>query len=106
MYMRSIFSAPVFADEEKTQYARLFHTIVFSTMLAISIPVTAMLFYMPENALRWLSILSVVIVFNSTLLFLNRRGRTRLASFLLVSMLALLTTSLALTADGVRAPAV
>jgi len=101
-----LFVPPVFSSPEQTDRAATFHTIAVSAVVVITVSVAAVIALLPPAVPRGLVIIGGVVVLNLSLLVLNRSGRTRLASWLLVIGLLTITSSLAITAGGIRAPSV
>ena len=101
----SFLKSPVFDSEEKTQHARMVHTVACTTMLVVTLILSAVLFLLPSNVARFLTTVGSVNIAGLVVLLLNRRGYTRAASVVFVAVLVLLMTGLAPTAGGIRAPA-
>ena len=104
--MLSLFARPVFATEEKTQRARILHVVVSATVLIVVGFGSLVMIQQPSTVSRTAAALAFVCPLGILLLYLNRRGLTRLASMLFVGGLILLMTALAVTAGGVRSPGV
>ena len=104
--MRKLLTPPVFEDEEKTQTARLLHVILWTLILAVTSIATMGIILVPEYVIRGGLIIGSVDATSLVLLGLTRRGYTRLTSILLVVSLWVIVTALALTANGVHAPAI
>src|SRR5262245_34673234 len=104
--MVSLFAPPVLASDDLSQRARVFHFVVWMTMLFSSgfqaVVVVQQATPISRSAVALVFILSL----GFALLELNRRGRTRLASILYVGGIVLLVTGMALTAEGIRAPGI
>ena len=103
--MYSLFEPPVFASEEQTQHARMVYTVACTTMLVVTLIVSAVLFLLPSNVGRFLAVVGSVNIAGVAVLLLNRQGYTRAASVVFIAVLVLLMIGLAPTAGGIRAPA-
>jgi PAS domain S-box-containing protein len=103
---RAFWSAPVFADDEKTREARLLHIVSWSFLVIITGAMVLLTVLLPNLVLRWSLIFIISMISGFTALALNRFGHTRPASFLLLMVLWLLASGDALTAGGIRAPAI
>lgn len=88
-----------------TRGARMFCAIVLALMFAVTIGECLELMVLPAHVFRWLSILAVVDGVGLALLEMNERGRTKLASKILVGTLWVMITICAATAGGIRTPA-
>ncbi len=106
MEIRRLFSSPVFADKEQTRQAWVLHFTLWSLLLVIDSQFFVIYFILPQYWPRWLASLLAINFTLPLLLQLNRRGRTRLASVLLLLTLWMMATGMALTAGGIHAPAV
>ena len=102
----AFWAAPVFADDEKTREARLLHSVSWSFLVIVTGGVTSLMVLLPETPYRWDTIFVGAVISGLSALVLNRVGRTRLASFLLLTTLWLLASWNALTAGGIRAPGI
>src|SRR5690348_15284561 len=101
--MPAILIPPVFADEEKTQRARSLYVILWTLLLGLTSFGFLFIFLLPENTSRMLAIIFGIDFSGLILLALTRRGRTRLASILLIAVLWVVITSAVITAGGVYA---
>jgi signal transduction histidine kinase len=104
--LQRLWRAPKFPEEEQTLRAWVLHVILWSMLLVVDsqFPVTFLI--LPQYWPRWLASLLTLNMTVPLLLVLNRRGHTRLAGVLLVTVLWLIVTAMALTAGGIRAPAI
>jgi PAS domain S-box-containing protein len=92
---------PVFEDEEQTRVAEVLNTISL-TVLVLSIGFMVLAPVISPNPLYSWAFTSVLVLSQLGALFLMRRGRVRLASQLLSTMLWLAVTVSAALAGGVR----
>ncbi|HTQ52253.1 MAG TPA: PAS domain S-box protein [Candidatus Acidoferrales bacterium] len=97
-------SAPVFAEDDKTREARLLHIVAWSYLVIVAGAMVLLAVLLPKMVLRWSLIFAVALISALSALLLNRRGRTRPASFLLLAALWLAVSGDALTSGGIRAP--
>jgi PAS domain S-box-containing protein len=83
--------------------------LLTAVLLLLILVVTVMesfdLIIQPTQALRWILIIATVDGLGLALLGVNERGRTRLASIVLVAGLLLIITVAAATAGGIHSPA-
>jgi hypothetical protein len=86
-YMRALFTPPVFAEEEKTYAARLLYAILLITLASTLLYALSLVFLLPQNALAQLPNTLVISALCATMFFLVRRGFTRLASLILISLI-------------------
>lgn len=104
--MIKLFTPPKSVDNENARKTRMFFRLVTGTIGVVTIVEIIDCFTLPENIIRWISI---ILVFNSICIFLlhlNRKGHTKLASYLFVSVLYTSIWSLSLTAGGIKAPVI
>lgn len=101
--MKSLLSPPVFDDDEQTRIARLLHAILLTFVLVGLLFMLPMAILSPAFAGRFLGLGLGFLIMSVGLLFMERRGRVRLASGLLVTILWGLATASAVTAGGVHA---
>lgn len=105
IFIKDIFTPPVFEDESKTQQAYLLHMIVWGLVI-VPIPyVLFTIFAEPEELLRVLAQALFGEGVNFFLLLLLRRGAVRAASYIQVIMFWLFFTVTAFSGDGVRGEA-
>jgi PAS domain S-box-containing protein len=105
MSFRRLLSAPVIADEEQAHQAWMLHFVLWSTLLGANLVFAFLILALPQYLPRWLASILVIDIMNPGLMVLNRRGQTRLASIVLVVVIWMLSTGLALTGNGIQAPA-
>jgi PAS domain S-box-containing protein len=102
----SVFSAPVFADQEKSAHSRILHLVICGTVfVAVSLLALIMIFE-PATVSRAASAAAFILSMGLILLQINRRGRTRSAAMLFAGGLIATITVLAVTAGGVHSPGV
>ena len=99
------FTGPTLNTEEETRQARLFHHVCIVLLVWLTAYLAIQCFVLPQSRLRWLIAILLVSGIGFPLLALNRTGRTRLASHLLVVSTLVFATLAAFTAGGIRAPA-
>lgn len=105
IFIKKLFTAPVFDDEIKTQQAYLLHIILW-TLICVPIPfVIYTLTLAPENASRTIIQAAFGETVNIILLLILRRGYVQSASIIQVSAFWLFFTVTALTENGVQSEA-
>ena len=97
---------PTLDTEERTQRARTFHGVTWSTLLVFTFFLLLLALMQPGTLARRITTICMMLGPGYALLALNRAGWTRLASSLLVLLLALLAGFRAYTTGGVNAPAI
>lgn len=95
---------PTFDDEERTRRARTFHGITLSTMFVIAVFLLLLVLAQPGSFARRSNSIAMVLGWCFALLWVNFKGFTRSASWLLVLGMLTLVTARAYTAGGVTAP--
>lgn len=100
--MRRLIVAPIFTDQAKTDSARLLYVILWTLGLAMTSITLLAISSLPVNAARWLFAVAAVDVTCVVVLAITRRGRVRLAGFLLVTLLWAFVTGMAFTGGGIR----
>jgi PAS domain S-box-containing protein len=101
-----LFRAPVFADEEQTQRARTLHRVAWTMIGVASVFLPLLILENPASLVRRSQSLLVVVTVGVGFLELNRRGRTRLGSWLTVAVLLAIVAYQAFPAGGIRAPGI
>jgi len=96
---------PTFADEERTQKARTFHGVAWWTLLITSFFLLVMTAMQPHTLGRRANTIATMTALFVSLLWLNKRGYIRLASWLFVLGEAAIVTNRAYTSGGATAPA-
>jgi len=104
--MRKLLTAPIFADPERTELARLLYVILWTLGLAMTSIALLGILAQPANAVRWLLGIGAVDVACLVAFAVTRRDRVRLAGYLLVALLWALATGMAFTGGGIRSAAV
>jgi signal transduction histidine kinase/DNA-binding NarL/FixJ family response regulator/PAS domain-containing protein len=97
---------PTLDTEERTQRARTFYGVTWSTLLVFTLFLLTLALMQGGTWGRRLTTISEMLGVGYALLVLNRSGRTRLASYLFVLLLAMLVCFRAYTSGGVSAPAI
>ncbi|MBN2345397.1 MAG: PAS domain S-box protein [Candidatus Aminicenantes bacterium] len=98
--LKSLFKAPIFSDADKNLAARQVFTIVRAFIFASLFLQGVQIAIAPRITGRWLAMLLVTVAVALALLEMNRRGRVRAASYLLVLSLWLLIGVFAWTRAG------
>jgi PAS domain S-box-containing protein len=101
-----IFSPPTFQDNEKTRNAKFFYSLLIGSALIITLLEIIELIVLPQNYLRWIFIIVIYNFGCLILLFLNRKGYYRLASFVFVVFLFIIIFVLAWSAGSLKSPAI
>ena len=96
----------MFATEDQTQRARLFHQVTTGTMAVATVLLFVLLWVQPAQTVRAISGIAAVNILGIVLLAMNRAGRTRAASIGLVAGLVALVTVMSLSGGGIRSPGV
>ncbi|MDB6066966.1 MAG: putative Hybrid sensor histidine kinase [Pedosphaera sp.] len=99
------FAALLFDNRDLARSARMLCVILFSLMVAVTLMECVELVILPARFIRWLSIIAAVDGLGLILLEVTERGRTRLASVLLVVSLSVIITVCAATRGGIHTPA-
>ena len=97
---------PTLGTEEGTQHARTFYRVTWATLVVVTVFLSLLILAQPDTLARRGA--NVLLLFAATiaLLALNRAGRTRIASWLLVLALGTLVSWRAYTSGGISAPAI
>ncbi len=103
--MRFMLEPPVLETVERTARARLLHSVLWSALGLVAGSLTLLSLFQPGTFGRRLTSILVVLLLVLGLIGLNRSGRTRLASGLLVLGLDAVVFWRALTSGGLTAPA-
>src|SRR3954469_18244726 len=104
--MLGMFAAPALVELQQAERSRILQIVIIGTMLATVSLVSPIMLFEPAAVWRGMGTIAFVCSLGVALLYLNRRGRTRLAAMLFVSGLIALMTVLAVRAGGVRSPGV
>jgi PAS domain S-box-containing protein len=97
---------PVTADKAILQKDKIFSNLVWSTAVFITIMMMAACVLIPMHLSRWLTILSAIDLLSFGVLFLNKKGRTRLAAYIFIIFLVIGSFILGWTGGGITTPAV
>lgn len=102
--IRRFISPPTFEDENQTRRARLLQTVllIFGAVMVAAVPLLLIVNGLPKTILDGITIIfaGVLLLLNSWLLFLLRRGRIALAAALFLSVLWALITMYILGISG------
>jgi PAS domain S-box-containing protein len=102
IWIRQLFAAPVFEDDEdKTRTAGLLNTIVLTT-LALSVVFAIVIVTISPQSVINLMVVGILILLQLGTPFLMRSGRVQFASIWLTSVLWVIVTLGVLAAGGVR----
>jgi len=101
-----LLTPPSLIDSEQSRKARIIFWLCWGFILMVVTLGPIECFFLPQNVRRWLTLMTVVGAACLTFLELNRRGRTRLTSHLLLWFLFFTVVALAWTAGGIEAPIV
>jgi len=96
---------PDFADPDRTLMARQVFSVLRAFTLFAAVLLIIQVFVVPGISWRWLGLLLATVAFSTFLLYGNRQGHVRMASFLLVAELWLLISVFSWTAHGLGARA-
>ncbi len=99
------FAAPVLDTEERTFQAIRFFRALWAIVSVVSFFLCLLIFAQPETAVRRLVTVFILFVMGMALLLVNRAGRTRLASWVLLLGLTALLTQRTYTSGGIGASA-
>ncbi len=102
---RFLFEPPVLETVEQTARARLLHAVLWSALGLVAGSLTLLSLLQPGTFTRRLTSILIVLLLVLALVGLNRSGRTRLASSVLVLGLDAVIFWRALTSGGLTAPA-
>ena len=101
--LKQFFTPPVPGDAEQTRKARVLFWFLWGLIAVVTFTQSAYLLVLPQNSIRWLTVMLVVDTASLGLLGLNRRGQTRLASYLLLWLLFVVVIRLAWNGGGIHA---
>ncbi len=104
--MIKLLTLPTFRETEKTLKATTFYNLIVGSSIIITILDLSECFALPHNFLRWIFIFCIYNLMSIVLLYINRKGYTRQASYIFFCFLALLIFGLAWTAGGIKAQAI
>jgi PAS domain S-box-containing protein len=99
--IKHLFTPPALADTGRARQAKILFQLLWGIVAIVSVFLCADMLFLPANVFRWLTIMLVMDSACLGLLVLNRRGRIRLASHLLLWQLFAVTTAMAWTAGGI-----
>jgi len=104
--LRGLLTPPARTDAGDASRARLFHRVMWITMVSATLCLALVVASQPELWKRALSAIAFIDGLGVLLLALSHRASTQVVSTLLVGGLILMVTYLSLTAGGVRSPGV
>lgn len=104
--MLRLLAPPNFKDSDKTEKAKIFYKLVIGSSIFITVLELFEWYLIPQDYIRWLSILISFNLISLGLLLLNKKGYNYLAASLFIAICILIVTYAAYTSEGIRAPAV
>ncbi len=102
--MYKFLTPPTFQDSETHRKSLILSNLILGSIIIITITLIIMCFIIPENIFRWIATIACIDIVSAVALFLNRKGLTRAAAFIFVSLIIILTFTLAWSAGGINAP--
>jgi len=93
-------------DKETAARAQIFFRVVIGSAIITTGTLLFEMIVLPENHQRWIFIACIFDLVSLGLLFLNGKGKTRLASYVFAGILIVLIFGLAWTGGGIKAPAI
>ncbi|NJD22633.1 MAG: PAS domain S-box protein [Melioribacter sp.] len=102
--MNNFLTPPTFQDNDTQRKSKIFSNLVLGSATIITITLIIICFITQENILRWIITIACIDIVSAVALYLNRKGLTRAASFIFVSLIIILTFTLAWSAGGINAP--
>src|SRR5436190_1536509 len=106
LLLRGLTTPPIFEHEEQNERARNFHYVTWLIMSATTAGLVGVTLTQMELASWALTRLAFVCGIGLAGLVLNRHGKTRLASLVLVGALIVLVTVNSFSVGGIRSPGV
>jgi PAS domain S-box-containing protein len=104
--MINFFTPPDSRDKETAAKAQIFFRVVIGSAIIATCTLLFELIALPQNNQRWIFIACIFDLVSLCLLFLNGKGKTRLASYLFASILIVLIFGLAWSGGGIKAPVI
>ena len=98
-------SGAEYYENDKARKKRLFLRLALGSMLIITTMLLINCFVLPQYVQRWIITICIFDLSGLIVLLLNRKGYTRFASFILVSIIIAQILGLAWSAGGIKAPA-
>ncbi len=95
-----------FHESEIASKARVFFNLVFGTASILTITQTIVCFIIPQNLIRWVTIIIIFNIACAGLLYLNKKKNTSVASFIFIGFLLFFIFGLAWTAGGIKSQAI
>lgn len=102
--MINLLTPPLFADGQRTERARISHTIIWGTLQVATLFVFVLLVSQPQIWQRILIVFFMIIFLGLAALKVNQLGWTMLANWLFIGGLILRVTFNAWPAGGIRSP--
>jgi PAS domain S-box-containing protein len=104
--MSQLDTEPAAEDKNIIQKEKIFSNLVWTTAILITIMMAAACALIPMHLTRWLIIASAIDLLSLLVLFLNKKGLTKLASYIFVISLIIMSFVLGWTGGGINTPAV
>jgi PAS domain S-box-containing protein len=82
------------------------HYMLLYTVLMMSVGQIMNCITLPENLIRWLLYLLVIVITGLLLIYINLKGYNRVAAYLFICISIVITTTMAWTAGGLHSPVV
>jgi PAS domain S-box-containing protein len=103
--IRRLFTSTPLESEEIIHLQRVLNTILSAFVIICCVLLVVVMVLFPQSAARPALSLGIILVVTISLLYINRRGKVRLASRLLIALLWLMAMLLSVTGGGVQVPA-
>ena len=101
--MIKFLTPPEFDDKETTLKTQIFFKLVLFSAIIVTLVNVFELIVLPQNFLRWIFIICSFDFVSLGLLFLNKKGNPRTATYLFAGLLIVLIFGLAWSGGGIRA---
>ncbi|MDO8998017.1 MAG: PAS domain-containing protein [Sediminibacterium sp.] len=93
-------------DKEKNYYGYILFVLNNIWSITIAIIVTCGVFYFPEIAFRWYTLMVLAIAIGLFIHYLNYKGKTKIGSKIFIVLLWLIISIPCITAGGIKAPGI
>ena len=103
-FVRRVVTAPVFDSEQQTHEAGTLHRAAWLMMITVTVFLLAAALDQPSTLPRRMVSIAVIVVSCAVPLAISRRGRTRLASWLMVGGIMAIVVLRIWTSGGIGAP--